>query len=531
MKYQKIDYSQTKVFSKTVIDYLNGSEELKSFQSYNIDITQVPNIIKDINQSQKADRANLVEALQYQYKDYVPNLKVVKNITRLRDKNTFTITTAHQLNLFTGPLYYIFKILNTIKVTNDLNTRYPNYNFVPCYWMGSEDHDFEEVNHTYLFNKKVEWNKFQNGSLGEYDTEGIIPLLEEVKSIIRQAPYLEELISALNRSYSHSTLADAVRVLLDELFGRYGLVVIDGNCIALKKPFTPIIEDELSNQTSSKLVQQQIEKLESAGYKSQASPRPINLFYKTQNSRERIVLNQSTFELAGSKRSFGKDDLLKTVIEHPERFSPNVILRPLHQQLILPNIAYIGGGSEIAYWLQLKTLFEHYNIHFPMLLLRTSAQIISKNHQKKLSKLNIDTSSIFNDVESLKKAFIAHQNEIDLHLSDEKEALENLFNELGNKSEKIDASLKSWIGAEGQKSLKSLENISKRLIKSEKAKNEQSMQQIEKLVDQLFPNGSLQERRENMMPLYAQYGPNLFNKLLEILDPFEQQFYLIETDK
>jgi bacillithiol biosynthesis cysteine-adding enzyme BshC len=528
MNHQKIDYASTNAFSKLVMDYTQHDKKLHPFINYLPQQTEIENIVAQIKSAQKMDRKALVREIEAQYKSFVPNLKVVKNIELLQQENTFTITTAHQLNLFTGPLYYIFKILNTIRVAKDLKQIYPHYNFIPCYWMGSEDHDFEEINHTYLFNKKLEWTNMQGGSLGAYSTAGIEPLIDELKTIIRQGAHLHEIIGIFKRAYTQEKLADAVRVLIDELFGQFGVVTIDGNCAALKQPFQEILKDELEHQTSYNLVGKQIEALEKVGYKSQAAPREINLFFNSENARERIIKTENSYQLADSNQEFSKEELFAIVDIAPEKFSPNVILRPLHQQLVLPNIAYIGGGSEVAYWLQLKTLHQQYNIHFPMLLLRTSAQILSENQLKKLAKLGIETTDIFKETEILKKEFIARQNIFDLELAEEHKTIEQLFSQLSDKASSIDASLKDWIGAEGQKTAKSLESISKRLIKSEKTRNDQSMEQIEKLKEMLFPSGSLQERKENFSPFFATSGNAFFNQLLEVLDPFDMRFSLIE---
>lgn len=527
MEVTRLDYAQTNAFSKTVIDYLADDPALQPFYSYPTNSSVIPEIIANINQSNKVDRSILSKALQKQYADYTPNLKVVHNIDALADENTFTITTAHQLNLFTGPLYYIFKILNTIRVANDLKTQFPEYNFVPCYWMGSEDHDFEEVNHTYVFNNKIVWDNNQGGSLGEYKTTGIEVLIDELKAIIRQGDFLDDLAASLKRAYNQTNLAKAVRVMLDELFGQYGLVVVDGNCRTLKAPFAAIIKDELQYQTTAKLVGEQIEKLAAEGYKSQATPRPINLFYKTKHSRIRIVKTENGFELADGSQSFSEAEMLQLVDEHPKRFSPNVNLRPLHQQFILPNIAYIGGGSEVAYWLQLKSQFDHYQVHFPQLLLRTSAQILSPNQLKRLSKLNIESVAIFKDVVELKQDFVKNQNQIDLNLTEEIKNIQTFYEQLSSKANQIDASLKNFVGAEGQKALKGIENISKRLIKSEKQRHEISMEQIEKLSNNLFPNQKPQERQANFSPFYARKGNTFFTELLEILNPYEKKFYIV----
>jgi len=529
MEYLAIDYASTGSFSKTVTDYLHEEEVLKPFYTYEPEASSVPDIIGKMKSSASVDRTLLINCLRGQYKDLLNQLpaQTTDNIAALGDENTFTVTTAHQLNLFGGPLYYIFKIVNVIRLARDLNEMYPKYHFVPCYWMGSEDHDFQEVNHTYLFGKKVEWTNYQGGAMGSYSTDGIEELIPQIKDIIRQGPHLDEVTDLLHSAYSANNLAEAVRRLLLQLFGEEGLVVVDGNCRSLKAIFKPVIKEELLDSKAEIIVNDQINKLEDAGYRSKASPRTINLFYSHGRSRERIIRDGEGFALADSERKFTREELLALVESSPEHFSPNVILRPVHQQMVLPNIAYIGGGSEVAYWLQLKTLMEHYSVHYPMLLLRTSALFIPGHIIKKLNKLGIDKEDIFKEVELLKKDFIARNQEIDLELEDEQQLLKSFYEQLQAKSAKIDASLDKWVGAEGQKALKSLDNISKRLVRSEKARNDQSMSQIIKLKDTLFPNGGLTERRENFLPYYAIGGKEWLHKLTETLDPFERKFYLI----
>jgi len=288
-----------------------------------------------------------------------------------------------------------------------------------------------------------------------------------------------------------------------------------------------VIRNELETRTSEKIVSEQIAKLAAKGYKSQATPREINLFYTHDRIRERIVPDGDGFMLADSQKKITRPELFGLVDSNPERFSPNVILRPVHQQMVLPNIAYIGGGSEVAYWLQLKSLMEYYNIHFPMVLLRTSALFLPGHILKKLGKLGIDKSDIFEHVDHLKKAFIAGNQEADLELTDEKRSMAKFFEDLKEKSTSIDASLQQWVGAEGQKAMKSLNNISQRLIKSEKSRNDLSMSQIDKIKDNLFPGGGLTERKENFMPFYAIGGKEWLKDLTNTLDPFDRVFYVI----
>ena len=296
MDIQNIPFSQTQLFSKLILDYISQHENVKSFYNYEINIDAVEKIITD-KQKEIIDRKALVETIRNQYADLEISAYVSENITSLENPNTFCIVTAHQLNVFGGPLYYIYKIAQTISTCKQLKEKYPNCNFVPVYWMGSEDHDFEEINHIYLYNKKIEWTDKQGGATGEYSTQSISPLIEELKTILGESEYSNQLIDIFQNAYVKPTLTAATRYLVNTLFGSYGLVIVDGNDRAFKQQYADVMKDELLNGNSFKLVTQQLTELDAKGYKQQAFPREINLFYLSENSRERIVKENSEFRI------------------------------------------------------------------------------------------------------------------------------------------------------------------------------------------------------------------------------------------
>ncbi len=318
---------------------------------------------------------------------------------------------------------------------------------------------------------------------------------------------------------------------MNALFGEYGLVVVDGNDIAFKKQFLEIIEDELLQQNSFKLVTEQLKQLESNGYKQQAFPREINLFYLSKNSRERIEFNAliSQYEVLNTQYSFTKDEILTELENHPERFSPNVILRPLFQQKILPSLVYIGGAGELSYWLQLKPIFELHKVNFPQLILRNSALLINENTSKKIDKLGFQIQDFFNDINTLKKEFIAKNTDENIDVSAYKNEIETTFNKLQELTKNIDTTLVSTVGAELQKSLQSIDSIQKRLMKSLKQKNETELNQIEKIKTQLFPLNNLQERVDNFSSYYAKHGQPFIDDLIAYFDVYNKQFLLIEV--
>ena len=527
---KSIPFSETHLFSKLILDYISNDKKVKPFSNYDLSIDAIEQIIQD-KKKENIDRKVLVETIKKQYEYYTIDEQTKIRIDSLKDENTFCIVTAHQLNIFGGPLYYIYKIAQTISTCNQLKTKYPTYNFVPIYWLGSEDHDFEEINHIHLFNKKIEWNDKQGGATGEYSTQSILPLIEEIKTILGESEYANQLIEIYQKAYTLPTLTEATRYLVNALFGEYGLVVVDGNDKAFKKQFSEIIKDELLNQNSFKLVTEQLKQLEANDYKQQAFPREINLFYLSKNSRERIEYDAQTsqYSILNTQYHFSKEEILAELENHPERFSPNVILRPLFQQKILPSLAYIGGAGELSYWLQLKPIFELYKVNFPQLILRNSALLINENTSKKIDKLGFQIQDFFNDIDTLKKEFIAKNTDENIDVSAYKNEIETTFNKLQELTKNIDATLVNTVGAELQKSLQSIDSIQKRLMKSLKQKNETELNQIEKIKTQLFPQNNLQERVDNFSSYYAKYGQQFIDDLIANFDVYNKQFLLIEV--
>ena len=408
MKVTQIPFKKTGFFSDMMIDYLDENSRLKPF--YN-NFPNTKGFYNQIEEKKKSfrlqNRIVLSDALHNQYKGFAISDKTQENIDLLKKQNTFTVTTGHQLNLFTGPLYFLYKIISTINLAEELSEKFPENQFIPVYWMATEDHDFDEINYFNFDGKKVLWNRKDGGAVGRFSTEG----LEQVFNVFtehlgnsKNAEYLKELFS---RGYlQHNNLADATRFIANELFAEYGLVIIDGDDNSLKELFTPFLKQELENQVSYREVTNTIARLEE-NYNIQVNPREINLFYLGDDFRERIVFEDGVYKINNTALVFTKEELLLELKNNPKAFSPNVIMRPLYQEVILPNLCYIGGGGEQAYWLELKSYFDAVEVPFPILLLRNSVQVLSEKQAKKLSNLNITKEEIFlNQHELLSKKVI-----------------------------------------------------------------------------------------------------------------------------
>ena len=332
MRVEKVSYEQTSFFSEFILDYLSGDERLTPFYHRSPHLSSFKAQIEE-KQKQNINRSVLVEALNEQYSSVDTSDFVTSNIQLLEQEKTFTVTTGHQLCLFTGPLYFIYKIITTINLAEELKRAYPDFNFVPIYWMASEDHDFEEINHVHVFGQKLAWNQPQEGPVGVMPTESLSSTLEELKDVLGDSSAAKDLYRLFSESYIGSKdMSSATRALVNALFSKFGLVVLDAGTIALKKEAISLIKKDVLDQRNYPLIQEVNNDLG----KAQAFVRPINFFYLQERSRNRIEQDGSDFVVLNSDLRFTREELSQEIENHPERFSPNVLLRPLFKELLLP---------------------------------------------------------------------------------------------------------------------------------------------------------------------------------------------------
>ena len=504
MNSHKIPYKKTLSFSKIVEDYLDERASKMFYNRFPV----IENIKDQIHQrsKQSVNREVLLEVIASQYKDVDLTQETNDNILLLKEKNTYTIATGHQLCLFGGPLYFLYKIISTINLAETLNKKFSNNNFVPIFWMASEDHDFSEVNHVYLFGRRYEWKTNQTGMVGSFQTSGISQLIDEIALDLGECKNARYLINLFKKCYGQNTLSEATRIFVNELFGKYGIVILDASDARLKKQLIPVIKKDVVEKGLHKIISNTTNAL-SEKYKAQALVREINFFKLSNGQRSRITDGIHNSEV---------DDL-------SESFSPNVLMRPIYQELILPNLAYIGGGSEIAYWMQLKSAFKELDIVFPMLLLRNSVMWIESKDYLKWKKFGLHMEDIFLSEQYIQKKFIEKKDSF--NTDDAKEKLESLYCDIKERTNNHE--LKSLINAELKSQLKSLEKINKKHRKISKLQNEISLKQISKIKRKLFPDNVLQERKDNFILYYLQHGETFISRLKEEIDPLDRNFLIL----
>jgi bacillithiol synthase len=523
---QQIAYHQTNAFSKIVLDYLNEEKSLQPFYS-------IPPTIEGFQQAIEkrkgftTNRKALVEVLKEQYAGLNVDKTVQENIEQLLNENTFTITTAHQPNLFTGPLYFVYKIIHAIKLAEELKKNFTAYNFVPVFYMGSEDADLAELNHFTVRGKRYEWQTDQKGAVGRMLIDKkLTALIDELYQQIGVEQHGEEMIDLLKRCYKEgSTIQSATLQIINELFGKYGLVVLIADDAKLKKQMIAVFEDDIFHQKASEIVSGTCEKLEEL-YKVQAHPREINLFYLQDGMRERIEKQNDQFSILNSQLSFSEAEIRKELQEHPERFSPNVILRGLYQERILPNIAFIGGGGELAYWLQLKDLFNHYNVPYPVLVLRNSFVIIEQHQKGLIQKLNLSTEDLFQSELDILNSILEREGKKP-RLNGELDELQSIYDQLKTAASSIDPTLQQHVEALKTKTVNQLQVLEKKMLRAERKKHEAVQRQIAKLKQQLFPKNGLQERVENISGYYSKWGSVFIEELYNNSLSTEQKFTVL----
>ncbi|NMH29267.1 bacillithiol biosynthesis cysteine-adding enzyme BshC [Flavobacterium silvaticum] len=522
-----ISYQDSGYFTQLITDYLDRKPSVSHLSGRFPEVESFRYQVEEKKEWFTAEkRSVLVASLRRQYEKTDATLQTRQNLESLINHNTFTVTTGHQLNLFTGPLYFLYKIVTVINLSKKLKAEYPENEFVPVYWMATEDHDFEEINYFNFKGKKFRWNRESSGAVGRLttkDLESVFELFSLELGISKNADALRKLFT---KAYlENPDLARATRWLANELFGEYGLVIIDGDDTDLKREFIPYMQNDLENQTAYGVVNESIRTMK--GYTVQVNPREINLFYLDDGLRERIVEENDGYRIFGTNKWFSKTELRDELMAYPEKFSPNVIMRPLYQEVILPNLAYIGGGGEIAYWLELKAFFESQEVPFPIVMVRNSVLVASEKQHTKLKALHLNWPDLFLKRIDLENKITKNLSEFPVDLSPQKKILEDQFAYLFKLADQTDPSFSGAVKAQEKKQLHGLDNLEKRLLKAQRRKFEDHLERVSTLQDELFPNRGLQERQANFSQIFIETGSGLIPKLIEELDPFSQSFAVL----
>lgn len=512
-------------FSSLIKDYL--TQQASTFEFYSLFPGEKElQIQAEKKLKQYRHRAVTAEALEKQLSGLELSPAQSRNLKKLREPNSVTITTGHQLNLMTGPVYLLYKITQVVRCADYMNSRQSEFYYIPLFWMATEDHDFEEINHFYYREQKISWERDFGGPVGRMKLTGIRAVFEEFFKLLPDSESGDEIRKMVEKSYfDSSTLTEATRKLVQLLFGESGLLMIDGDDVELKKLMIPAFEEDLIKHTAFHEIESTNRRLEKKGYGIQVHPREINLFYLLGDDvRERIVKEKGVYRVLNTELRFTEEEILNELKSHPDRFSPNVILRPLFQETILPNLAYTGGFGESAYWLQLKSFFESQKIPFPIIIARNSMLLISRKQRSRLERLDVSYKSLFLPKHKWINSNVMAHSQTDINFNGYRENLEKMFDELDTKAVQTDVTFSRMVDAERCRQLKGLDRMIKRLEKAERRKQSDRYSRLEKIYGELFPLNNLQERVENFSVFRVECGSRLNPLIYETIHPIEFRF-------
>jgi len=521
-------------------DYLYNFEKVKGYYKYNFrDKEEYIKLFKKRTELGGENRELLAGILQRQYQGKEISENTQRNLSILERKNTLTVVTGQQLGILGGPLYTFYKIITTIKLCINLNERYDDYNFVPVFWLEGDDHDFEEVKSVNIVDENNNLKRISyEDEVPEDENKGSVGFLKlktdinrffnDLSSELRDTEFKDEVISKLKSFYSEgNTFKDAFRDLLFWLFDDYGLLIFDPQDAEVKKLLAPVFKKEISDfrNHSEKLVN--ISARLEEEYHAQVKVRPINLFYQTDEGRYLIEPVENEYRLKRKRKKFTYDELMDLIDRDPSKFSPNVLLRPVCQDYILPTAFYIGGPSEISYFAQVTPLYAAYQVEPPVIYPRSSATIIEKNIISLLEKYELSLQDIFTGSEELKNRVIEiiSPNSLDDIFNHSANELELIYDKLKERLFEFDKTIADVSTKYRQKTIHYLEELKGKALDAQKKKHEVTLRQVDKLSTALFPNSNLQERELNFVYFAYKYGPEFITRIFEQLsiNKFEHQ--------
>lgn len=511
-------------FSPLVKDYLAGNEKLSPFYAYPLRLEAFSTAITKRRFSPEA-RERLVNVLNEQYKGLGKIQAAVKeNIAALNQANTFTVTTGHQICLMTGPLYFIFKIASAIKLARQLQEAYPAYTFVPVYWAATEDHDFEEIRSVFLNGHTYTWEPPQPvaGATGRIATEGLADFFAGLETAEGEKLSYNSLYQTFKKAWTEQpNLSAAVRKAVHDLFGHLGVVSIDADDARFKQACSGWLGRELKEGFSQEAVKKTTAALHDAGYKPQIEPREINLFYLNNGLRERIIREGNVWLVNNTDIRFTETELDTELQQHPERFSPNVVLRPLYQEAILPNLAYIGGPAEIAYWLQLKGVFDAAEIDFPVLVPRDGFLFATQQDVERFLSLGFTADDMLRKAEANLRAYVERTHGKKLSVQHEKQVLYELFTNLKKRYAEADNHAEKSFAAVETKLKKELSKLEKKAKKFAGRKEEVTASFLQSVHEKWFPGGTLAERKNSILEFWGILGSTPAETLVEQANPLD----------
>lgn len=529
-------------FPKIFRDYVRDFERVGQF--YSGDFHSLENIFAKVPEIRNKyhHRTQVTEILSEQNRRYGCGERSLENIRKLGEETTFAVVTGQQLGILGGPLYTIYKTITALKLAGELNRRFTGFHFVPVFWLEGEDHDFNEVNGITFLNQEnspVRTQYLPHGKPPEKNVGAVSEIifddflstfLQNTEEGFSDSEFRKPLFQIIRQYYlSGVSFNDAFARLMNYFFEDSGLVFVSAHDIRLKKMLTPIFQHEIQNYPRiSQLMIERSAELE-ISYHAQIKANALNLFCFHKGGRYHIQPREEGFALKGIRQQFSTEELLRISTDTPELLSPNVALRPLCQDTILPTVAYVGGPSEIAYFAQLEPLYKLFGVTMPIIYPRASATIIEPKVGKILEKYELDLGDIFEGYEHVSKHVLEMISEVNIEelFTDASTRIKDLIGEMKFGLQYIDPTLQGPLDSTQEKMESILAVLKAKASAAQQTKHETALRQLQKINHIIYPNNNFQERELTVLYFMNKYGLGFVKWLIDELKPDAFQHQLL----
>jgi bacillithiol biosynthesis cysteine-adding enzyme BshC len=526
VKTQCLPFSQIPHTTRLFLDYLSYSPAVREFYPRS---PVFPEWIKDeaphVGYDQ-ARRRKVSEILERQNRQWDAGPQTLANIDRLK-RGALAAVTGQQVGLFGGPLFSIFKALTAVKLAEQATAA--GIDCVPIFWLATEDHDLAEVNHVSLASESA-LERLAVDSHGIEDAPvGTIKLGGEIEPVLQRATALlgdTEVTTWLRESYRPGeTLGTSFARLMARMFAEWGVILLDQSDADFHQLAKPILRQAIERSVEiDEALLARGKAIEAAGYHQQVKvTSATTLLFEIKNGA-RIVVRRKNNGANGGEFLVGEDrasaaEILDDIERDPAKFSPNVLLRPVMQDFLLPTLAYTGGSAEVAYFAQCAVVYEKLLGRVTPVLPRFSATLVDAKPQRLLERYRLSLSDLFHGPEKLRETLAARTLPSDLQkrFTEAKAALETSLGAIRETLGRLDSTLVDAASNAEEKMKYQLTQLEARAARAEAQRNEVITRHAESLSSNLYPNKLLQEREIAGVSFVARYGPELLRDLYQTI--------------
>jgi bacillithiol biosynthesis cysteine-adding enzyme BshC len=513
----------TSLYNQLYYDFLDGYRKVQNFlpDFRNVNWREFTKSIYN----QNSIYANAKEVIIKDNLDITSD-KGLKNLKLLKNDNTVFIITGQQLGLLASPLYTIYKIITSIKLAEQLNSQNLGYNYIPLFWLESEDHDFDEIDHFGIWNKKFEPQNltYQGESRGKtsikhYTFESQIEeLIEQLKHELISTEFTEDLFEKLNKTFkSGKSWLYATREILKDIFVETGILFFKPGNLEIKEISMPFFKKVIENSSDLNINFRDVSnELIKKGYANQVTVVEGKTFLFMENNnlqREHIYFDNNGYSIKDSRKKFGKNELFEIINNYPEKISTSVISRPLLQSWLLPTVAYVAGPGEIAYWAQIGGMFDQMSLRLPVVYPRISAAIVEPKIQRFINKYELDIENLpRKQKEFVNQVLIKYE---DNTFMDSMGVISDEMEKIKQKMMSVDPTLKSIFNKTSEKILGQIDFLEHKTLKAKELKEQLMVSQLQQIHAAFFPDEYPQERFLTFVYYLNKFGPEIISTIYE----------------